>query len=130
TRWGDREMKQKTALWSAILGSAAMTFGCAEEPAPGPTESIAPAAVTAPACATHTPPSRTLAPNTKFTIRPPDSDAVKQIKGEFRSGDLLDTLRLSLMEATPQAFWFTSGTPADVQAGVHKVMTEAALTHT
>jgi endoglucanase len=124
-------MRQKNWLWSVILGGTAMTFGCAEEAAPGPTESIAPAAVTAPACLTHSPPpSRTLAPNTKFTIRTPDSDAVKQITGEFRSGDLLDTLRLGLMEAIPQAFWFTSGTPAQVQAAVHKTMTEAALTGT
>jgi endoglucanase len=124
-------MKQRTWLCSLIFGGAAMTLGCAEEPAPGPTGSVAPAAVTAPACATHAPPpSRALSPNTRFTVRTPDTDAVNQIKGEFRSGDLLDTLRLGLMEATPQAFWFTGGTPSDVQAAVHKTMNEAALTRT
>jgi endoglucanase len=123
-------MTQKTGLWSAIVGSVAVMFGCAEEPAPAPTVTVAPAAVAAPACASHTPPSRTLSPNTRFTLRTPDSDAVKQITGEFRSGDLLDTLRLGLMEATPQAVWFTSGTPADVQAAVHKTMQQAALTST
>jgi endoglucanase len=124
-------MKQKSWLWSVVVVGAAMTFGCAEESAPAPTGSVAPAAVTAPACATHAPPpSRTLSPNTRFMVRTPDSDAVKQIAGEFKSGDLLDTIRLSLMAATPQSSWFTGGTPADVQAGVHKVMTAAALTHT
>jgi endoglucanase len=34
------------------------------------------------------------------------------------------------MEATPRAVWFTGGTPADVQAAVHKTVTTAALLHT
>ncbi len=125
-------MRDKNWLWSVILGGAAMTFGCAEEPAPAPPEAVAPAAVSAPAaCEAHKPPpSRTLAPNTRFMIRTPDSSAVKQITGEFKAGDLLDTLRLGLMEATPQAVWFTSGTPADVKAAVKKTMQQAALTKT
>jgi endoglucanase len=124
-------MKQKSWLWSVLLGGAAMTFGCAEEPAPAPPESVAPAAVTAPACAVHAPPpSRTLSPKTRFMVRTPDSDAVKQITSEFKSGDLLDTLRLGLMAATPQSSWFTGGTPADVKAAVHQTMEQAALTKT
>ncbi|HEY6478106.1 MAG TPA: glycoside hydrolase family 6 protein, partial [Polyangia bacterium] len=122
-------MRQKTWLWSMVLTGTAMTLGCAEEPAPPePTPSVAPASVTA--AAAKAPLSRALAPNTRFMIRTPDSDAVKQIASEFRTGDLLDTLRLGLMEAMPQAVWFTSGTPAQVQAAVHKTMQQAALTNT
>ncbi len=120
--------RQTTWLWSAVLGGAAMTFGCAEEPAPAPPGAVAPAAVSAPAA--KAPPSRTLAANTRFMIRTPDNDAVKQIAGEFKTGDLLDTLRLGLMETTPQAVWFTSGTPAEVKAAVKKTMQQAALTNT
>jgi endoglucanase len=126
-------MKQQAWLWSVALGWAAMTFGCAEDPgpAPAPAPSVAPAAVTAPAaCATRKPPSRTRAPNTHFTVRPPDADAVKQIARELRGHDLRDGIKLGAMEATPQAFWFTDGTPADVNAAVHKTMEEAAFTHT
>jgi endoglucanase len=123
-------MRQKIRLWSVVLGCAAMTFGCAEEsaPVPTPTESVAPAAVTAPVAKGS--PSRKLAGNTNFTIRTPDPDAIKEIANDVKRRDLADAVRLALMEATPQASWFVGGTPAEVQTGVHKVMAEAAVTNT
>jgi len=127
-------MRQQTFLWALIVGGAAVGLGCADDSAPGTSEStpvvaaaVTPAAKAPPAKA---PPSRTLAPNTHFLIRTPDPDAVKQIAGELKGRDLLDTLRLGVMEATPQAVWFTSGTPAQVQAAVRKTTNEAALTNT
>jgi len=123
-------MRQQTWLWALILGGTAIGLGCADDSTSGTSETapvIAPAAVTP---ASKPAPSRTLAPSTHFLIRTPDQDAVKQIASELKGRDLLDTLRLGVMEATPQAVWFTSGTPAQVQAAVHKTMTEAALTST
>ena len=127
-------MRQQTWLWAVIVSGAAVGLGCAEDSTPGTSEPtpIVAAAVTpvAKAPPAKAPPSRTLAPNTHFLIRTPDPDAVKEIAGELRGRDLLDTLRLGVMEATPQAVWFTSGTPAQVQAAVRKTTNEAALTNT
>ena len=126
-------MRQQTWLWAVILGGTAVGLGCADDATSGTSGASDTAPIVAPAAVTpaaNALPSHTLSPHTRFMIRTPDSAAVKQITGEFTSGDLLDTLRLGLMEATPQAVWFTSGTPAQVQAAVHKTMQEAALTKT
>ena len=115
-------MKQQTWLWAVVLGGAAMALGCADEPTPGPDAVVAPAAVT-PRRARKAPPSRTLAPNTRFTIRAPDSDAVKQIASEFKA-------RRPARHAPARPRWRRrrkrSGSPAarppQVQAAVHKTM--------
>jgi endoglucanase len=110
-----------------LISGAIVGLGCAEDAAPGPvgspTETVAPAAATpAPAL------TRTLSPNTRFTIRPPDQAAVNQIASTLKSRNVADSLRLGLMAATPQAVWFTDGTPAQVQSNVKKTMQLAALT--
>jgi endoglucanase len=123
-------MRQQTWLWALVLAGTAIGLGCADDPAPG---TSATASVVAPAAVTpvvKTPPSRTLSPNTRFMIRLPDQDAVKQIAGVLKSRDLPDALRLGVMAATPQAVWFTSGTPSQVQSDVRKTMSQAALTNT
>ena len=122
-------MTKQTWLWAVALTGTAVGLGCADESTSGSTAAVAPAAVSA-APAAKAPPSRVLAPNTRFMVRVPDNDAVKQIASELKGRDLADSLRLVAMEATPQAVWFTSGTPAQVQAAVHKTMNEAALTGT
>jgi endoglucanase len=55
----------------------------------------------------------------------PDPGAVSQIKQLVHGGDLRDATLLGSMIATPQALWFTSGTPQQVQQQVHDTMTEA-----
>jgi endoglucanase len=70
---------------------------------------------------------RGLAPDTRFYVRPPDSGAKKQFVDLLRAGQFVDAGRLAAMEATPQAVWFTSGSPSDVQAAVRKTMHAAAV---
>jgi endoglucanase len=64
---------------------------------------------------------------TRFFVPPPDSGAVSQIIQLVKSRDFKDAALLTKMIATPQAVWFTSGTPAQVKQQVHKTLTEAAL---
>jgi endoglucanase len=110
------------ALAAGLWLSAA---GCGGEP-PGtggtasPEVTIAVAAAAAPASS-----ARTLDPNTKFYVRTPDSGAATQFLGLLKGGQLKDALNLALMEATPQAVWFTSGSPSDVQAAVSKTVKDA-----
>jgi endoglucanase len=119
-------MRKQTWLWALILGGGAIGLGCADDSTSGSPAVVEPAALKPPAV--KAPPSRTLSPNTKFMIRAPDQDAVKQIGSELKGRDLPDALRLGVMEATPQAVWFNDGTPKQVEANVRKTMAEAALT--
>jgi len=112
-----------------FLGAAAVGLGCADDSTSGTSET-APVVAAAVAPASKPSPSRTLSPNTRFMVRAPDQDAVKQIASEVKRRDLPDAIRLGLMAATPQAEWFTSGTPSQVQSAVHKTMSQAALTNT
>src|SRR3954452_3844785 len=121
--------RQQTFLWAVIAGAAAVGLGCADDSTSGTSET-APVVAAAVTPASKPASSHTLSPNTRFTVRAPDQDAVKQIAGEVRGRDLPDAIRLGLMAATPQAFWFTSGTPSQVQSDVHKTMSQAALTNT
>ena len=125
-------MRQQTWLWAAILGAAAVGLGCADDSTsgtPGTTEST-PVVATAITPASKAAPSRTLSPHTRFSVRVPDQDAVKQIASELKGRDLPDAIKLGAMAATPQAAWFTSGTPQQVQTDVSKTMCQAAETRT
>jgi len=82
----------------------------------------------APALASvHAAATRTATGGTRLFVPPPASGAPQQILQLIRSGDLKDAVRLTEMEATPQAVWFTKGTPAQVQQQVQQTMGEAAL---
>ncbi|HTQ03451.1 MAG TPA: glycoside hydrolase family 6 protein [Polyangiaceae bacterium] len=74
-------------------------------------------------------PSRDLAADTRFFVRPPDADATKQVVDLVKHRHLVDAARVTAMLATPQAVWFTGGTPADVKSSVKKTMAAGALTH-
>jgi endoglucanase len=87
--------------------------------APGPASAAAVPATTAG--------GHSLPADSRFFIPQPDSGAVSQILQLAKSGDLKDAALLAQMAATPQAVWFTSGTPAQVQQQAHKTMAEAAL---
>jgi endoglucanase len=71
--------------------------------------------------------SRTLAPDTKFFVPLPPSAALRQEASLLRNGKRAEAARLSRMLATPQAVWFTGGTPAQVERQVRTTMAEAAL---
>src|SRR3954453_10994623 len=122
-------MTQQRFLWAMFLGAAAVGLGCADDSTSGTSET-APVVAAAVAPASKPSPSRTLSPNTRFMVRAPDQDAVKQIASEVKRRDLPDAIRLGLMAATPEAEWFTSGTPSQVQSAVHRTMSQAALTNT
>jgi endoglucanase len=66
---------------------------------------------------------------TRFFTPPPADGAARQIIQLARQGDLADAAGLTRMEATPQAVWFTGGTPDQVRAQVRRTMLEAALEH-
>jgi endoglucanase len=71
--------------------------------------------------------SRTLAPNTRFFVPLPTTAALQQEASLLKTGQLTEAARLGRMLATPQAVWFTSGTPAQVERQVRVTMAEAAL---
>jgi endoglucanase len=71
--------------------------------------------------------SRTLAPNTRFFVPLPSSAAIAQEASLLTHAKLTEAAGLARMLATPQAVWFTSGTPAQVERQVRVTMTEAAL---
>ena len=76
------------------------------------------------------PPSRVLDPRTRFFIPAPNPGAVQQIVDLAKGRKLVDAARITAMEATPHAVWFTDGSPADVKAAVRKTVKAAALLHT
>jgi endoglucanase len=71
--------------------------------------------------------SRTLAPDTRFFVPVPPSAALQQEAALLRSGKLRQAAALARMLSTPQAVWFTSGTPAQVERQVRVTMAEAAV---
>jgi endoglucanase len=73
--------------------------------------------------------STTAASSTRFFVRPPDSAALTQIGQLAKSGDFTDAALLTRMIATPQAVWFTGGTPAQLTQQVRTTMTQAAFEH-
>lgn len=107
-RTGRRPWRGLTAL---ALGAASVAA------APG----FASASV-APAASGHSLPS-----DTRFFVAPPSSGAVTQIEQLLRGGDWRDAALLSRMAATPQAVWFTSGTPADVRKQARETIRQAAF---
>jgi endoglucanase len=100
----------------AILSAGAVGVGCADEGASEPNASGAAAPVSA---AVKSSP-------VEFFVPPPDPATVSQIASLVRQRDLGDALKLAALAATPQAAWFTGGTPSDVQTSVRKTMEQAA----
>ena len=114
--------------WTAFASAAAAVaaIGCGDlttDMAPGgagepPVETKASAVAT---------PSGVLEPRTRFFIPPPNPGAVQQIVDLAKEHKLIDAARITAMEATPHAVWFTDGSPSDVKAAVRKTVKAAAL---
>jgi endoglucanase len=85
------------------------------------------AATASTAASSTTTSSRTLAQNTRFFVPVPTKAALQQEATLLRNGQRAEAARLARMLGTPQAVWFTSGTPAQVQRQVRVTMAEAAL---
>jgi endoglucanase len=85
-------------------------------------------AVSAPSAAAA-PATGQAARNTRFYIPPPDPGAVRQIEDLVRAGDLRDAVGIARMVTTPQAVWFSGGTPAEVRRSVRRTVQAAARQH-
>src|SRR6185369_1484042 len=55
--------------------------------------------------------------------------ASRQVFDLIKSRALKDALRVAAMATTPQAVWFTDGTPAEVRNAVRNTMREARAQH-
>jgi len=82
-------------------------------------------AATATASATAKTSSRTLAPNTQFFVPPAVSAYRTQEQALLAAGKSAEAAALAQMVATPQAVWFNSGTPAQVEQQVNVTMNKA-----
>jgi endoglucanase len=66
---------------------------------------------------------------TRQFVPPPDPDGVRQVAQLARNHQLRDAALVARMIATPQAVWFTSGTPREVRKAVRKTMRQARRQH-
>jgi endoglucanase len=69
---------------------------------------------------------RSLDPDTQFYVAKPNHGAIEQIADLTSSGDKADARHIGEMIATPQAVWFTSGTPKSIQQDVKNTVQRAA----
>lgn len=65
-------------------------------------------------------------PDTPFYVPKPNHGAIEQIAGLISSGNKTDADLVAEMIATPQAVWFTKGTPKSVQQDVKNTVKRAA----
>jgi endoglucanase len=70
--------------------------------------------------------SANLDPNTRFYVPPPNHGAIEQIAYLTSHQQRADANLIREMIATPQAVWFTSGTPHGVQQSVKQIVQQAA----
>ncbi len=68
----------------------------------------------------------TLPPNARLYTPPPDHGALQQAVQLLAQHDARDAALIAAMVTTPQAVWFTGGTPAQVRQDVHTTVTRAA----
>ncbi|MGH8891413.1 MAG: glycoside hydrolase family 6 protein [Acidothermaceae bacterium] len=71
-------------------------------------------------------PAHSLTQDARLYTPPPDKGAIEQVKSLLRNHDLSDALSIAQMASTPQAVWFTSGGPLDVQKQVHETVVRAS----
>ena len=99
---------------AVVAGQLAMSSpASAAKPAPTPAPSLtAPEAALLPA-------------DTRFYTPQPDPGAEQQIADLERRGQSGDAALIEGLIDTPQAVWFTGGTPKEVQKEVHRTVTQA-----
>src|SRR5919108_201689 len=84
----------------------------------------------APMLASAKPRTQSLAPNTQFYVPKPNHGAIEQIADLNGSGNRADADLIREMIETPQAVWFTKGTPESVEKDVKKIVKHAAAKRT
>jgi len=65
--------------------------------------------------------------DTRFFVPAPNAGALQQIQQLLKQRDAVNAGLLLRMVTTPQAVWFTGGTPDQVRKGVHDTMFAATL---
>jgi endoglucanase len=65
---------------------------------------------------------------TRFYVPPPNRDAIRQIAQLLAARNKADAKLIAEMIATPQAVWFTKGTPKSVRQDVRRTVKLAAIT--
>jgi len=103
-----------TLVFAAASAAAAVSVG------------ISGTALAAPGPAASKLPAHTLTQDARLYTPPPDKGATEQIKDLIRNHDLSDAALIAQMVTTPQAVWFTSGGPLDVQKQVHETAVRAS----
>lgn len=78
---------------------------------------------------TPPPPPHTIPTDARLYTPPPNKGALQQIVGLIRAHDFADARLIGEMISTPQAVWFTGGTPDQVRRDVHRTVTRAAAHH-
>jgi endoglucanase len=68
----------------------------------------------------------TLDANTRFYVAQPNRDAKEQIADLRSDGDRAAARLIKALIETPQAVWFTGGTPKDIQRDVRRIVNRAA----
>jgi len=68
-------------------------------------------------------------PSTHFYVPPAPDGSRQQIGRLIVQRDLKDAARIAKMVTTPQAVWFSGGTPRQVQQDVRRTMLKAGLQH-
>jgi endoglucanase len=114
-------MMKSMFIYGAVIGCAVVASGCGS----AGTESANDEQVVSADAALGS--GCKLDRETRFFVPPPDPGAIKQIATLIKSRDLKNAARLTAMITTPQAVWFTGGTPAEVEKSVKKTMAAAAL---
>jgi endoglucanase len=71
-------------------------------------------------------PGSSLDPNTHFYVPPPNHGAIQQIAQLTAGGQRADAALIRAMIDLPQAVWFTSGTPRQVEQDVRLTVNRAA----
>jgi len=114
-------MTKSMLVYGAILGGALAVSGCGGTGADSAGEGSVASSTGALSVGCK------LDGETRFFVPPPDPGAVKQIADLIKKRDLKNAARLTAMVTTPQAVWFTSGTPQEVEKSVKKTIAAAAL---
>ena len=65
--------------------------------------------------------------DTRFFVPAPNAGALQQVQQLLKQHDAVNAGLLLRMITTPQAVWFTGGTPQQVRKGVHDTLFAAAL---
>lgn len=82
------------------------------------------------ACPTPVGSGRSLPADTRFTVRQPDTGAIRQIGDLLRTHNKADAALIGQMILTPQAVWLTGGTPAEVRTQTSRTVMTARATRT